>query len=241
MVNLSAFSKILDLLLPPRCAACQEIVLESKTLCQSCWNKANFISAPYCVCCGLPFEIEVTDGSLCLNCSHNPPPFVKARTVFPYDDFSKGMILSFKHGDRCDLAPIFAKMMVRSGGELLSSCDIIMPIPLHWRRLGMRRYNQAALLAEEISKITKVPTCPNSLKRKRNTQAQGHLSRTARQLNLQGAFVVTKDVQGKSILLIDDVLTTGATLINACNTLLKAGAKQVTCLTIARVLHNKTL
>jgi len=237
MVNLSAFSKLFDLLLPPRCASCQDIVLENKTLCGPCWIDANFISAPFCACCGLPFEIDVADGALCLNCSKRPPPFTQTRCVFAYDDFSKGMILSFKHGDRCDLAPTFAQMMARSGTDLIAATDLILPIPLHWRRLGMRRYNQAGLLANEISKITHIPTCPNTLKRIRHTQTQGHLSRMARQRNLQGAFKVEKNIKGKSILLIDDVLTTGSTLINATNTLLKAGAIEVRCLTIARVLH----
>jgi len=240
MVNLSAFSKIFDLLLPPRCAACQEIVLENKTLCAPCWADATFISAPFCDCCGLPFEIDVTKGALCLNCTKRPPPFSKSRTVFSYDDFSKGMILSFKHGDRCDLAPTFAAMMARSGADIIPSTDLIIPIPLHWRRLGMRKYNQAALLAHEISKITQIPSCPNSLQRIRHTQVQGHLSRMARQRNLQGAFQVQKDISGKSILLIDDVLTTGATLINASKILLKSGASEVRCLSIARSLHNKT-
>lgn len=240
MVNFAPFSRLFDLILPPRCASCQEIVLEDKTLCASCWGKACFISAPYCACCGLPFEMEAVEGGICLSCARRRPLFEQMRSVFAYDDFSKGMILSFKHGDRCDLAPTLAGMMVRCGQSLFPKVDLIIPVPLHWRRLGERRYNQAALLANEISKQTHIKTCATTLKRVRHTRSQGHLSRMARQRNLQGAFALQKEVKGRSVLLVDDVLTTGATIVNATDILLKGGAQQVRVLCLARVLHSQT-
>jgi len=241
MTFFATFSKALNLILPPRCASCQDMVLETKTLCGDCWENANFITAPFCTCCGLPFEIDVSDKTLCLQCAKKRPSFRSARAVFPYDDFSRPLILAFKHGDRTDLAPTLGAWMTRSAGPvILERCDIIIPVPLHWRRLGNRRYNQAALLAYEISKITGLKTRPNLLKRTRHTPPQGHLARMARQKNLQGAFEVTGDVEGKSILLIDDVLTTGATLLNCTRTLLQAGAKEVNALTLARVIQGRT-
>jgi ComF family protein len=130
--------------------------------------------------------------------------------------------------------------MHRSASKQLEQCDIIVPVPLHWRRLGKRRFNQAAILAHELSKRCNVPVSTKLLTRTRHTPPQGHLSRMARQKNLQGAFEATEDCIDKSIMLIDDVLTTGATLLNCTNKLLRAGAKEVHVLTVARVVHSQT-
>ncbi len=230
------FRKVLDLLLPPRCAGCGQTVTQARTLCQTCWEKAVFIAAPMCHCCGLPFEIDVPTEALCLDCARAHPPFAAARSVFPYDDFSKKLILAFKQGDRTDLAPTLALWLHRSAQPLLEKCDLIAPVPLHWRRLLSRRYNQSALLALALSKLSHIPTTPQLIKRVRHTPSQGHLSRMARQKNLQGAFRVEKELTGKNILLIDDVLTTGATVLNCTRALHKAGAKDVYVVTLARVL-----
>ncbi|WP_240796808.1 ComF family protein [Terasakiella sp. SH-1] len=213
------------------------MVGEHKTLCQDCWEEACFITAPFCKSCGLPFEYDVPDGALCLNCARLRPPFVAARAVFPYDDLSRDLILAFKHGDRCDLAPTFAGWMVRSAQDLLEKSDLITPVPLHWRRLSKRRYNQAALLAYEMANITGLPYHPQLLKRTRHTPSQGTLSKTARQKNLQGAIKVTEEIKGQTILLVDDVLTTGATILACTQQLLRAGAKEVRVITIARVIQ----
>ncbi|MDV7340070.1 ComF family protein [Terasakiella sp. A23] len=237
---MTPFAQVLDLFLPPRCIACAKPVSSHKTLCADCWEDATFVTAPYCSCCGLPFEYEVPDTSLCLDCARCAPPFKQARTVFPYDEFSKKMILSFKHGDRCDLAPALAGWMVRAAPDLIKTCDVITPVPLHWRRLIKRKYNQAGLLAREIAKQTNLPCDQRLLKRIRHTPPQGHLSRMARQKNLKGAFACTKQITGQSVLLIDDVMTTGATLLNCTDILLDAGAKEVHIITLARVAHTQT-
>lgn len=234
---MNLFSQVLDLLLPPRCISCEKIVPDPKTLCLDCWEQAAFITKPFCSCCGLPFEIDVPEGALCLDCARVRPPFRSARSVFPYDEFSKKLILSLKHGDRTDLTPALGQWMVRSGEDLIKQCDVITPVPLHWRRLAKRRFNQAGLLAQEVAKLTNLPCDPTILQRTRHTPPQGHLSRMARQKNLQGAFKVTKPVQDRSILLIDDVMTTGATLLNCSNLLLKNGAKHVYIITLASVTH----
>lgn len=230
------FHQVLDLLLPPRCISCQTIVTMDKTLCEHCWGEANFICAPFCKCCGLPFEFDVPDGALCLDCARQRPPFVEARSVFAYDDFSRRLVLSFKHGDRPDLAPTLAHWMARSAPTMIEQSDVILPVPLHWRRLMARRFNQAALLSKEISTLTQTPWRTDLLHRVRNTTPQGHLSRIARQKNLKNAFSCRKSIHGMRVLLIDDVLTTGATLLNCTNALHKAGALEVRVLTLARVL-----
>jgi ComF family protein len=188
----------------------------------------------------LPFEIEVPDTALCLDCARRHPPFKTARAVFPYDDFSRHLILAFKHGDRTDLAPTLATWMFRASVDVLKKCDVIVPVPLHWRRLGNRRYNQASLLAYELSKLSAIPVASNILHRTRHTPPQGHLSRMARQNNLKGVFQSRDTCDGKTVLLVDDVLTTGTTIVNCTNCLLNAGAKEVHALTLARVIQAQT-
>ncbi|WP_417794312.1 double zinc ribbon domain-containing protein [Terasakiella pusilla] len=234
---MNSFAQVLDLFLPPRCVSCGKIVTEHNTLCSLCWQVAPFIHAPMCQCCGRPFTEDVPATAICLDCAQRRPPFHQARTVFAYDEFARKMVLSFKHGDRCDLAPILARWMIRAGPDLIANSDLIIPVPLHWLRLFRRRYNQAALLAHEISKQSGLPVQAQALKRVRPTRPQGHLSRLARQQNLKGAFTCSLDLTDKTVLLIDDVLTTGTTVLNCTRELHRAGAKAVNILTIARVFH----
>lgn len=232
------FSRMLDFVLPPRCLKCLEVVQTAHSLCSRCWSDARFISAPYCACCGTPFEYDVPDTAICLNCARKKPPFKQARCAFAYDDFSRQLVLSFKHGDHIDLAPAMGNWMARAGGDLWADCDVIIPVPLHWRRQVSRRFNQSAVLAQEVSKRVDIPVRSDLLKRHRATPSQGHLSRMARQNNLKGAFNMDKNLQGERVVLIDDVFTTGATLLNCCEVLFKGGASQVSVLTFARVFHN---
>lgn len=190
-----------------------------------------------CQCCGRPFTVNIPPSALCLDCAQRRPPFHQARTVFAYDDFARKMVLSFKHGDRGDLAPILARWMIRAAPDLIANSDLVVPVPLHWFRLFRRRYNQAALLAHEISKQSGVAVQTTGLKRIRSTRPQGHLSRLARQQNLKGAFACSLDLTDKTVLLIDDVLTTGTTVLNCTRALHQSGAKAVNVLTIARVFH----
>lgn len=236
MAKIYPFSKALDALLPPRCLSCDKIVQEAHSLCADCWLQAHFITRPFCKICGLPFDFEAPDQAMCLDCARHRPPFVAARSVFPYDDFSKKLIIALKHHDRSDFVPALAKWMIRSAPDLIEQSEMIVPVPLHWQRLLKRRFNQSALLAKEIAHQTNLEFNPQSLKRIRHTPPQGHLSRMARQKNLHNAFQADQGVEGKRILLIDDVLTTGATALNCTQTLKKAGALEVRLLTVARVL-----
>jgi len=230
----------LDALLPARCLACGGLVHDPGALCPACWDAISFLGPPLCACCGLPFEVEVGEGTLCGGCIDRPPPWRRARAVLRYDDSAKGLILRFKHADRCDAAPAFARWMARAGSHLLADADVIAPVPLHRWRLLRRRYNQAALLAMALGRQSRVTAIPDLLVRRRATPSQGNLGRDARLRNVRGAFAVRPSlvglVAGRNVLLVDDVLTTGATVGECVRVLKAAGAGAVDVLTLARVV-----
>ena len=232
-------ARAIDAVLPPRCLNCDEIVEKNGSLCSTCWEAVDFISQPFCVRCGIPFEFEADLGTVCGACSAKPPDFDQARSVMRYGDRSRGLILRFKHADRTEGAVAFANWMARAGGELLSNCDLIVPVPLHWARLFKRRYNQAALLANILGQSSGRRVAPRLLQRVKATPSQGRLSRTSRERNVASAFRVhpsaTEELRGRRVLLVDDVFTTGAT-VSACSRALKrAGADGVDVLVLARV------
>ncbi|HTT97591.1 MAG TPA: ComF family protein [Rhizomicrobium sp.] len=232
----------LDLLYPPLCIGCRSQVAEPGSLCAACWQNIDFLDGPGCVCCGLPFDLDPGSETLCAACVADPPSFDRARAVMRYDDKSRGPILAFKHGDRLDLVPGFARWLRRAGRELLDDADVIAPVPLHRQRLWSRRYNQAAELSRGLGKMAGKLVDPVLLTRTRATPSQGAMpSAGARRRNMRGAFIVTaarqEAVAGRTILLIDDVLTTGAT-VDACARVLKrAGAAKVHVLALARVVR----
>lgn len=228
----------LDALLPPRCLSCGRAVDRQGGLCGACWSALTFIAPPACACCGLPFEYAVEGENLCGACMAAPPPFARARAVLVYDDASRPLILGFKHGDRTHAAPPFGGWLARAGAELLADADLLAPVPLHRWRLFMRRYNQAALLARETGRAAGVVAVPDLLVRRRRTRSQGGLDRQGRHRNVAGAFALRRPgaVEGKRVVLVDDVLTTGATLGECARVLLRAGARRVDVLTLARVV-----
>jgi len=235
---------VLDLLLPPQCLGCDTVVEDLGTLCADCWQAVTFIGRPHCAACGLPFEFDDSDGreqSLCGACVRQPPVFARARAAFAYDDHSRHLVLAFKHADRTDHAPAFAGWMERAGRELLNQADIIAPVPLHWTRLFARRYNQSAMLALALHKRTGIPCLADLLIRTRRTPSQGKLGPSARRRNVSGAFRLSGKyaaaIKGKRVLLIDDVLTSGATAGAASTALLKGGAAAIDVLTLARVVR----
>ena len=178
---------------------------------------------------------------LCGACMADPPAFARARTVMRYDEASKTLILRFKNADRVHAAPALARWMARAGGDVLAMADLIVPIPLHWRRLLRRRYNQSALLARALARHSTLAWCPDALRRTRPTPTQGGLSVRERRLNVRGAFAVPdarrRLIEGKRVLLVDDVLTTGATLDAAAKALRRAGAESVDAVAVDRVLR----
>ncbi|HEY3146882.1 MAG TPA: ComF family protein [Dongiaceae bacterium] len=234
-------SWLLDAVLPPRCLKCGEIVADAGSLCGQCWQGLRFLGSPCCACCGLPFEFDMGENSLCAACIADRPLYNRARAALTYDDASRDLILRFKHADRTDGAATFAGGMARAGAELVESADIIAAVPLHRWRLVRRRYNQAAILANAIGRMRGKLVIPDLLVRRRATPSQGHLGRSQRQRNVSGAFVLhpgrTQVTAGARILLIDDVLTTGATAEACVRTLRSAGAIAVDLLVLARVVR----
>jgi ComF family protein len=235
------FRAAVDMLLPPRCLSCGETVAEPGALCGGCWPRLTFIAPPICAICGFPFDYDPGTGAICGDCLRDAPPFEHARTVLRYDEHSRDLVISFKHRDRTDAGPAFGKWMARAGAEILADADLIIPVPLHRRRLISRRYNQSAELCHALSRETDVPHNPDLLIRTRATPTQGRLTRVERERNVRGAFGLRPDaasaLQGRRVVLIDDVLTTGAT-VNACaRTLLRGGAAAVDVLTLARVVR----
>ena len=237
----SAGRRVIDVLLPPRCLACGEIVSADGALCPACWSTLAFIGPPCCRQCGTPFAFDPGDGAVCGECARRPPLFERARAALRYDEASRGLILGFKHADRTHAAPAFAAWMVRAAGSLLAEAEVIVPVPLHWTRLVRRRYNQAALLALAIGRIGNRAVVPDALIRRRRTPSQGQMRRLGRFRNVAGVFAVhprrADRIAGRRVLLVDDVLTTGAT-VEACIRALRAGgAKTVDVLTLARVVR----
>lgn len=228
-----------DLVYPPVCLSCRKTVDRAGQLCPDCWGSIHFLDGPVCDRCGLPFEYENFLTVHCAACTASPPDFQHARAVFVYDDASKSLVLSLKHGDRTDFVPTLAAWLARAGKDMLSRGDLLVPVPLHWRRRVGRRFNQSAELARALSDISGVPLQHSVLERVKAGPSQGALSRRGRVRNVAGAFQVrngpTDEISEKHVILIDDVLTTGATA-NACaRALLSGGAWQVDVLTLARV------
>lgn len=235
------FRAAVDILLPPRCLSCGETVAEPGTLCGICWPLLSFIAPPLCAACGFPFDYDPGSGALCGECMRDPPPFERARTVLRYDEHSRELVISFKHRDRTDAAPAYGKWMARAGAEILADADVIIPVPLHRFRLISRRYNQSAELCHALSRETGLPHNPNLLARTRPTPTQSRLTRPERERNVRGAFALRPDarrsLQGRRIVLVDDVMTTGATVTACCKTLMRGGAAAVDVLTLARVVR----
>ena len=188
---------------------------------------------------GLPFPHPMGEGAICAACAGARPSWDRARAALRYDRHSRHLVLALKHGDRTHLAGALGRWMRRAGAELLDEADILAPVPLHWTRLAARRFNQAALLAHAIHAAGGPPVAPDWLVRRRRTPSQGRLGLAARAKNVRAAFALRPgcSVQGKRIVLIDDVLTTGATVEECARVLRRAGADRVGVLTLARSIR----
>jgi ComF family protein len=229
------------MVLPLRCAACGEIVNGTAGFCTDCWKNLRFITRPHCNQCSEPFDLPVPDNSRCGNCLAKPPAWSAARSVWRYESAARDPILRLKYGDRTDLVTLFASHLAQKIDSLSADDLLIIPVPLHRWRMAMRTFNQAALLATALGRITGLPVQLDGLRRIRHTRPQQGLSRADRLLNVRGAFDVPNPlaIRGRTILLIDDVLTTGTTLEACARQLLRKGAADIKVLTLARVVHSQ--
>lgn len=234
-------ARALDAVLPPRCLSCGRPVDRLGALCPDCWEGIDFVTPPFCDCCGYPFAYDPGAGTLCGVCAREAPPFDRARYVMRYDDASKGLVLGFKHRDRTEGAPAYAAWLARAGADLIAEAELVAPVPLHPIRLFTRRYNQAALLCQALGRLSGLPVVPDLMVRRRHTPSQGRLSAAARRRNVSGAFAVhparRARLQGRRVLLVDDVMTTGATVTACAKVLRRGGAAAVDVLVLARVIR----
>ena len=229
----------LDIALPTLCVSCREPV-DGDGVCAACWAKLSFIAPPYCPKLGIPFVYDPGPDMLSMEAIADPPAFARARAAVRYDEVARTLVHGLKYQDRTDLAPIMGRWMARAGRELLENADMLIPVPLHWRRAWHRRFNQSGALARVIGEQSGVRLRGDLLARVRATEQQVGLSRAQRASNVQGAFEVSRErrgeVAGRRVILVDDVLTSGATLDACARALLRAKAAQVDVLVFARVV-----
>src|SRR5215470_8961054 len=207
----AALGVALDAALPPLCASCRTPLASLGGLCPASWSRVSFIAPPYCERLGIPFTHDPGPGILSMEAIADPPAFGRARAAVRYDDIARDLVHRLKYGDRLDLARSMGQWMAHAGRALLDDADALVPVPLHWRRLWGRRFNQAAALAGVVASDAGVPLLTAVLRRNRATSQQVGLSRSARAVNVQGVFAVTPAskvaIYGKRLVLVDDVLT----------------------------------
>nr|WP_283091773.1 ComF family protein [Gluconobacter sp. Dm-62] len=230
----------MNTLLPPACAACGTEVMTDGAFCSTCFQAAHRIVSPFCHRCGVPLENEGLGGaqSCCAVCEAHPPVWRSARAAFVYDAWSRRLILPLKYSDHTENAAVLARHMTSAAGDMLKTVTVIVPVPLYRTRLWKRRYNQAGLMAQGISRLAGVPCVVDALQRVRSTKALARLSAGEREREMEHAVRVRKGrenrICGQAVLLVDDVLTTGSTAGACTEALMKAGASSVDILVAAR-------
>jgi ComF family protein len=237
----AALRAVADLIWPPRSLLSDRQVGQAGAIEAELWRALKFLGAPWCDRCGMPFETEEPPGTHCPACIAAPPAYDKARAALVYDDLSRKLVLDLKRAGRRDGLGVFAGWMAEAGGELVADADILVPAPLHWMRLAGRGFNQAVWLGEAFSRRTGLPLARAALVRTKRRRSQEGLSRQGRRANVAGAYAPTPDARarldGRRVLLIDDVFTTGATLEACARACRRAGAVRVHALTLARVVR----
>ncbi len=231
--------KLLNTIFPKTCLICNKII-NGGHFCVEDWNKLHFLQKPACDICFQPFEFNVKSQTICGKCSQKRPKYFKALAVLNYDESSKTLITKFKYFDQINLAKYFAELMFKQAKEILPNIDFIVPIPLHKLRIINRKYNQSALLAKNIVTLSDKKALLDLLIRTKNNKPQALLSQKARKKNVAGIFAVKKkyfeEIKGKNILLIDDVITTGATVESCCKVLEQHGVSKIYVLTLAKTI-----
>jgi ComF family protein len=232
-------TSLADLLLPPVCIRCRRRIAGHGLLCGDCWGEIDFITPPICARLGVPLPYETSEPCLSAAAIADPPRYDRARAVARYASTMRDLIQSFKYGDRHEGLPLFGRWLASAGRELLADADLIVPVPLYRARLWSRRFNQSAMLARAVGRLAGVPVDCFLLARVKRTDSQVGLTAAERRKNVAGAFRVRRDrakIRGKRILLIDDVVTTGATAEACARTLKRAGAANVDVLALARAV-----
>jgi len=235
----AAGSHIADLMMPPVCLHCHAPLSTHDSLCPACWRRITFIRPPLCQRLGIPLPFDPGGPVVSAAAEAQPPAYDRARAVARFDDVVRDLVHALKFHDRHDARGIFGRWMAEAGRELLADADLLVSVPLSRLRLLQRRFNQSALLADEVSRVTGVPHDPQLLVRSRRTAPQVGLNQDQRRANVAGAFAVAQGrasaVEGRRIVLVDDVVTTGATAEACAKTLRKAGAVRVDVLALALV------
>lgn len=231
---------VLHLFYPPQCLSCDASVASDFGLCGTCWRDTPFIAGHVCDQCGIPLPGEgYGHADRCDDCLTVARPWARGRAAMLYQDNGRKIVLQLKHGDRLDLARPASDWMMRAARPILTEGLLIAPIPLHWMRLFKRRYNQSALLSAALSRKAGLDHCADLLIRPRSTRSQDGRNREARFANMQGALRLNPRraamVRGRDVLLVDDVMTSGATLAAGAEACLAAGAQQVCVIVLARV------
>ncbi len=232
---------IADLIWPPRSLLSEAILTRPGAIEPELWSRLTFLSAPCCFRCGFPFENDAGEEAVCGACAADEPVYHRARAAVSYDDASRQLVLDLKHAGRRDGLPTFAAWMGHAAGPLLQEADLIAPVPLHWTRLARRRFNQAAWLAQALGRAHRKRVAYAALARVKRRPSQAGMNADQRRRNVAGAFQVRptsrKLVEGKAILLVDDVFTTGATVEACARALKRAGAARTDVITLARVVR----
>lgn len=228
-----------DWLLPPVCLVCHRHVAAHHCLCGGCWREIRFIRQPLCDTLGIPLPFDSGERTVSAGALADPPNYDRARAVAHFNGAMRTLVHQLKYNDRHEARDLFGRWLISAGGELLDGADMLVPVPLNRRRLLWRRFNQSALLAKELARHSRLPMAPHVLDRIKSTPQQVGLSEAQRRDNVRGAFRVPKSarsaIAGKHIVLIEDVITTGAT-VNACARALKrGGAERVDVLALGLV------
>lgn len=227
--------KLLQLIYPSQCMLCDARVTEDFALCGACFAQMPFTTGLHCDRCAVPLPGHSDQPEHCDHCSTSPPPWDRARATLMYDEAARDLILRLKHGDRTDLAKGAGAWMAQDITDLLRPDTILAPVPLHWTRLLRRRYNQSALLAQQIARDTGTTVIPDLFRRPRRTPSLDRRSAEERETILTGAIRCSQDLRGRHVIIVDDVMTTGATLRATAHAAQEAGAASVDVAVLARV------
>ena len=235
----ATWQRALDAILPPVCIGCDNRLFEHDTLCPACWRGIDFIRAPLCDRLGIPLPYDTGGIMISAAAAADPPVYDRARAVARFDGLMRELVHGLKFADTHDGRRLFGRWLISAGGDLIKDADVIIPVPLSRWRLLSRRFNQAQILASEVARLSDKPSAATVLLRHRATKQQVGLTRGERKKNVAGAFSVAASghplITGKSVLLIDDVITTGATVSAAARALKRAGASKVDVLALAIV------